>query len=165
MELYILRHAEAVERASNTVLRDADRYLTENGVKKMTRVAKAMGKMELSFDTILSSPYVRARDTAAIVGVVLDCSRLITITPHLAANANPETLVKEIVENYPNSRSILLVGHEPFLSGLISILISGRRDSIVTLKKSGLAKLSVENMNYGKCAVLDWLMGPAQVLT
>ncbi len=165
MDLYLLRHAEAVARGTSGIERDADRPLTENGVKKINKVAKAMKKMELSFDVILSSPYLRAKDTAQIAGEVLGCGSLVRLTSNLVTSASPAAIVEEINTDYSDCKSVLLVGHEPFLSGLISTLISGRDDIPIGFKKSGLCKLSTDGLRYGKCATLDWLMGPSQFLT
>lgn len=163
MDLYLLRHAEAVARGTSGITRDADRPLTENGVKKMNKVAKAMMKMELTFDAILASPFLRAKDTAQITAEVLGCDSLVRLTSNLATSANPASIVDEINRDYPNCKSVLLVGHEPYLSGLISTLISGRTDSLISFKKSGLCKLSTDHLRYGKCATLEWLMGPSQI--
>jgi len=56
------------------------------------------------------------------------------------------------------------VGHEPSLSGLASMLLSGDPALSITLKKGGICKLSVETLQYGRCATLDWLLSPAQLV-
>jgi len=164
MILYILRHAIAAEKTDPNYRRDADRPLTEKGEQKMKDVAKAMGKMGLKFDVIISSPFLRAKETAGIVAEVFECRSLLKLSPHLAVGGNPADLIKEINEDYPDAEEVLLVGHEPFLSSLISTLLSGRTDLTITLKKAGLCKLSIEKLRFGKCAVLEWLVGPGQLL-
>jgi phosphohistidine phosphatase len=57
----------------------------------------------------------------------------------------------------------MLVGHEPFLSQLISLLVSGDTESSVLLKKGGFCKLSTEHLKHGKCATLEWLLTPRQM--
>jgi len=59
--------------------------------------------------------------------------------------------------------NLLLVGHEPFLSQLIGMLVAGDASIQVTLRKGGLCKLSIEQLNYGRCARLEWLLTPAQL--
>ncbi len=164
MDLYLLRHADAVDHGKQGFTRDADRPLTEVGIKKMKKAAKTMRAMELSFDAILSSPYRRAKETAEIVGDALECSSLIKLTPHLVVGGSPTALIKEINESYPDSKRLLLVGHEPLLAGLISVLISGHHDASIRLKKGGLCKLSIEELRFGKCATLEWLLSPSQFL-
>ena len=60
MDLYIQRHAIAVERGTGSYKTDSQRPLTDKGAKKMHRIAKGMQALRLSFDGILSSPFVRA---------------------------------------------------------------------------------------------------------
>ena len=71
MDLYLLRHGIAVEPGSPGYAKDADRPLTPEGERKLGQIAEAMEALELSFDLILSSPYVRARQTAEIVAATL----------------------------------------------------------------------------------------------
>ena len=64
MNLYILRHGIAVERGTPGYAKDADRPLTLEGERKLQLIAQAMKALDLAFDLILSSPYLRARQTA-----------------------------------------------------------------------------------------------------
>ncbi|HEY9164692.1 MAG TPA: phosphohistidine phosphatase SixA [Candidatus Kryptonia bacterium] len=164
MELYLLRHAIAADKSEPGIKRDADRPLTPEGAEKMKDIAKKMKKMDLSFDLILSSPFRRATETAEIVADVLDCRDIVELSRHLEVGGNPEKLIDQIKTEKSDLDSILLVGHEPYLSGLISMMISGTDDLAVTMKKGGLCKLSTESLRYGKCATLEWLIGPGQVL-
>ncbi len=159
MEIYILRHGIAVERGTPGYKRDGDRPLTEEGVEKMRQIAKAMREMDLQFDVIFSSPYVRAKTTADIVAETL--GENVTLTDSLLPEANPPELIDEINDEKP--QRVLLVGHEPDLSALISTLICGKRNADIELKKGGLAKLTAETLTYGKCATLNWLLTPKQL--
>lgn len=162
MEIYILRHSDAEDRGTK---RDSDRSLTERGTKKMKKIAKAMKAMDLSFDVVLSSPYNRAKETAGIVGDTFECTSLIKLTPYLVPDANPSSLVKEINEDYAGKKNILLVGHEPFLSEFIAVLVSGRRDAWIKLRKGGVCKMTADRLHFGQCATLEWLMGSAQFMS
>ncbi len=159
MEIYILRHGIAVERGTPGYKRDGDRPLTEEGVEKMRQIAKAMREMDLQFDVIFSSPYVRAKATADIVAETL--GENVTLTDSLPPEADPAELIDEI--NGEKPQRVLLVGHEPDLSALISTLICGKRNADIELKKGGLAKLTAETLTYGKCATLNWLLTPKQL--
>jgi phosphohistidine phosphatase SixA len=57
----------------------------------------------------------------------------------------------------------VLVGHEPFLSGLISVLLTGKPGMKIDFKKAALCKLSVEELRFGDCASLCWLLTPRQL--
>jgi phosphohistidine phosphatase len=159
MEIYILRHGIAVERGTPGYKKDSERPLTKEGEEKMHQIAETMLAMGLKFDLILSSPYVRAADTAQIAASQLD--EEVTFTDFLIPGANPLELIREI--NDARVQRVLLVGHEPDLSGLISVLTSGGSDASIELKKGGLCKLTTEKLTFGQCATLNWLLTPKQL--
>ena len=159
MEIYILRHGIAVERGSRAYANDGDRPLTKEGEEKMTQIANSLLAMGLQFDLILSSPLVRARQTSEIVAEEL--GEEVTFTDFLAPGANALELVTEINSEKP--RCVLLVGHEPDLSQLISILLTGESGASIELKKGGLCKLTAEKLTFGQCATLNWLLTPKQL--
>ncbi len=164
MHLYVLRHAIAEERSSRWTGHDADRPLTRKGAKKMKRIASTMLDLGISFDIILSSPFRRAQQTAEIVAGRFDCPERLHYTRHLKVGASRRALVRELSSRFGTRESVLLVGHEPFLSGLISTLIAGDDRVPITLKKGGICKLTVNTLRFGRCATLDWLVGPSQIL-
>ena len=164
MNLYLLRHAEADPRGTPGCRDDSDRALTKDGVSTMRRAAKGMRRLELDFDLILSSPYVRARQTAEITADVLGAKKKLKFSDHLASDGDPRQLVAELDRDYSGRGSILLVGHEPYLSELICTLIECRSGSALALKKAGLCKLSTDSLRFGPCATLDWLVTPRQLV-
>jgi phosphohistidine phosphatase len=159
MDIYILRHGIAVERGTPGYKKDSDRPLTKEGVEKMEQIAQAMLALGLHFDLILSSPYARAEQTARIVARALD--EEVTFTNHLMSDGNALELVAEINDEKP--QSVLLVGHEPDLSRLISVLVIGSTDASIELKKGGLCKLTSDRLTFGQCATLNWLLTPKQL--
>ena len=163
-EIYILRHGIAVERGTRGYAKDSDRPLTTEGRKKMRRISRTLRKFELSFDLILSSPYVRARQTAEIVAKVLKAEKRLKFSEHLAAEGDAEELVEQLRRLYHSPASVLLVGHEPYLSQLISVLLTGEPDLALTLKKGGLCKLALQRLAYARCATLEWLVTPRQMI-
>src|SRR5580693_7851178 len=94
MEIYILRHGIAVERGTPGYKKDSDRPLTKEGEDKMHQIAEAMLGMELKFDVVLSSPYVRAAKTAQIVADELN--EEVTVTDALLPDGSPLDLIAEI---------------------------------------------------------------------
>lgn len=160
MELFILRHGIAVERGTVGYERDSSRPLTPKGERKMYGIARGMQTLELSFDRILSSPYERAKRTAEIVAEVLKIQKALVFTDELAVGGNEVGLIEEINNQHTTLQNILLVGHEPYLSGLISLLVTGDRRLSVTLKKGALCKLNVGTLTPGQCATLEWLIAP-----
>ena len=159
MEIYVLRHGIAVERGTPGYKKDNDRPLTKEGEEKMYQIAQAMLAMDLKFDLILSSPYVRAAKTAQIVASELDDE--VTFTESLEPDANPLGLISQINDEKP--QRVLLVGHEPDLSRLISLLMTGATAAAIELKKGGLCKMSTDKLIFGQCATLNWLLTPKQL--
>lgn len=163
MDLYILRHAIAKAQTGSNPGPDSQRPLTVEGVEKMRQGARGMRAMELEFDLILSSPFVRAKHTAEIVANLFELSGKLELSATLAADGNPKDLIEELKRKYAKRKSVLLVGHEPYLSRLISLLVSGSTSLPIELKKGGLCKLSVDTLVYGRCATLEWLLTPRQL--
>lgn len=159
MEIYILRHGIAVERGTPGYKKDSGRPLTPEGEDKMHQIADAMLGMDLKFDLILSSPYVRTEQTANIVAGELD--KEVTFTEYLKPGGNALELIGEINDEKP--QTVLLVGHEPDLSNLISVLVTGGSDARIELKKGGLCKLTTNKLVFGQCATLHWLLTPKQL--
>ena len=75
MDLYLLRHGLAVPLDPASFAKDSERPLTPEGRRKLEEVARAMVAMELAFDLVLSSPYLRARQTAELVVAALHCRK------------------------------------------------------------------------------------------
>ncbi len=94
MNLYFLRHAKAFPRGPK-YRPDSKRPLTREGEKTMRQAAAGIRRLELSFDLILASPYLRALRTAEILADAYDSKKLF-VTPHLAADADPREVVAEI---------------------------------------------------------------------
>ena len=164
MELYLLRHAIAEERGSANYPDDSKRPLTAKGARRMRRIAEGMLALELSFDVILSSPYTRARQTAEIVAKVFGAEKSLEFTDHLAVGGDAEKLIDHIATDYPAVSRLLLVGHEPSMSSFISMLVSGDPGLSITMKKGGLCKLIVDELQYNRCATLEWLLTPSQLV-
>jgi phosphohistidine phosphatase len=159
MDIYILRHGIAVPHGTHGVSEN-DRPLTGEGEKETRRAAKGMRELKLDFDVILSSPYLRAKQTAEITADILGFKKRLRFSEHLISEGDPKKLVDEINGLEPAPQSIVLVGHEPYLSSLISVLTTGHRNLNVAFKKGGLCKLSAVSLHYGKCARLEFLFTP-----
>ncbi len=165
MEIYILRHAIAAPRSRTRYPDDRRRPLTREGKEKMRDIARAMGKMDLGFDLILSSPYLRASQTAVLAATILRAEKLLKYSKHLGSAGDPKALVKELAGLPVSKKRVALVGHEPYLSELISMLVTGSSTALsLTLKKGGLVKMSVTRLKYGRCATLEWLLTPKQLI-
>ena len=163
MELYFLRHGIAVVRDDLDAGKDAERPLTPKGRRQLRLTAGAMKKLGLRFDLILSSPYLRAKQTAEIVARALKLNRRLELPDALAPDGSPKDLIRELNASEPVPEKVLLVGHEPYLSRLISWLTTGSFELAMDFKKGGLCKLEAEKLSYGHCATLAWLLTPRQM--
>jgi len=164
MKLYIVRHAIAVEAGKPEYEDDSLRPLTGKGKKKMQRIARGLRELEAEFDLILTSPYLRAVETAKIIRKAFDLDKELLIeTEYLTPASDGGQLISLINEKYAGVANLALVGHEPSLSSLVSVLVSGDPTLSFTLKKGGVCRLSVDTLQYGRCATLDWLLSPSQL--
>ncbi len=138
MDVYILRHGKA--EAARPGMGDADRRLTKKGREDIAAAGRWMAAQEIRFDLIAASPLTRAQDTAAIIAESLgDKDRLVT-WEILAPGGNTDAVCHKIGK-YEENRSILLVGHEPLLSALISRIITGNENAAIVMTKGALAKI------------------------
>jgi phosphohistidine phosphatase len=160
MNLYVIRHAIAVDEATSDYTSDSERPLTDKGRKKMRQIAKALRHLGVEFDLILSSPYVRACETAEILANVFKMKSKIVFSDHLIPDGNPELLIGEINEKH-SVDSLAIVGHEPHLSSLVGLLASEGSKLEITLKKGGVCHLSADDLHHqDHRATLEWLLTP-----
>ena len=163
MELYLLRHAIAVDR-EDFAGEDSERPLTRDGENKMNRIAKGIRALKLSFDVVLSSPYRRAQETAGILVARFNNRRHLRLTDTLTPRGDKRALIEEIAALGAHAESIVLVGHEPCLSTLAAMLIFGKPAAGLTLKKGGLCKLNINHLRFGRCGEMEWLLTPRQLI-
>lgn len=163
MNLYLLRHGLATEPGEGGIKRDSDRPLTAKGERRTCRAGEAMRAMDLSFDLVLTSPYKRARQTAEIIADALDARERLHVAETLAPGGNSRRLIESINRRDPRPGEVLLVGHEPGLSELISVLVFGDATGGIVMKKGGLCKLEISSLTHSRCARLEWLLTARQL--
>ena len=160
MNIYIIRHAIAVDEGTPEYEQDSERPLTDKGRKKMRQIAKGLRKLGVEFDLILSSPYIRANETAEILASEFKMKKKVVFSENLIPMADPDLLIPEINDKY-SVESIALVGHEPHLSALIGMLTSENPHLDITLKKGGVCYLAADDLHHGDHrATLEWLLTP-----
>jgi phosphohistidine phosphatase len=163
VNLYILRHGMAVERGTPGFKTDADRPLTPKGKQQLRQIAGALRNLDLNFDLILSSPFLRARQTAEIVARSLKLKKRLAFSDELTPDGDPKALIRQLNDLGPAPENVLLVGHEPYLSQLVALLISGKAATNIELKKGGVCKLETNTLRFGRCATLACLLTPKQM--
>ena len=156
MKLYFLRHGIA-DWPDWDPARDHERPLTQEGVKKMKAEARTIAQLDLKLGAILASPYTRAYQTADLVAAKLGLE--VRTEPLLAPGFNSDRL-EEILRSYSNAGALMLVGHEPSFSAVITQLIGGGR---IVMKKGSLARVDVDTADSLR-GELVWLL-TARTLT
>lgn len=159
MKIYVLRHGDAAEHGDPRY-KENDRPLTAKGIQRTKQLAHVLREMEISLDLILSSPLTRARETAEIIARGIKDQDNMRFSEHLAPSGSMEELVHQVNTVRPMPKNVMLVGHEPYLSGFISLLCTGGPGLPMVFKKGALCRLDVEVLTCGKCAQLDWLLQP-----
>lgn len=156
MNLYLIRHAIAEEESPSG--EDSQRELTDKGAKKMRLIAKGLRTLGVEFDLILSSPYTRAVQTSEILSEVFKKKKFV-LSDHLMPAGDMDLLIAEINEKY-TVNSLAIVGHEPYLSSLVSLLTAGGAPVEMTFKKGGVCHLSTDDLHHTHKATLEWLLTP-----
>lgn len=160
MELFIIRHGVAEDASKSG--RDFDRALTSEGKERIEATARALEKLELEFDIALTSPLVRARETAQIIADRCEPKLRVLECAPLTSGLDSKGLFDELKNHGANSK-LLLAGHEPDLSRLISTLLSGSASLAIAMKKGSLARLvCAGHPEPGNCR-LEWLLTPRQL--
>ncbi len=153
VKLYFLRHGIAYDREEWTGENDELRPLTDEGVDQMKDEAKAIRDLKLKLDVIVTSPLVRARDTATIVAKKLDLD--IQESDLLKPGFDVHALTALLGQN-PNAKRVMVVGHEPDFSSVVGQLIGG---GSVVMSKGGLARVDITTQDPLR-GELVWLLTP-----
>ncbi len=154
MDLYFLRHGEAGKKDDWTG-QDRERPLTEEGIERMKEVASTIAAMRLGVELILSSPLVRAQQTAEIVARALRPHALLRADARLAPGFGSDELAQVIRENN-DRKALMLVGHEPDFTETIAACIGGGR---IECRKGGLARVEIADIATLHGTLL-WLIPP-----
>jgi phosphohistidine phosphatase len=158
--IYILRHAIAVQRGTTAFPND-DRPLTEDGMDKMRKAARGIARLVDKLDAVLTSPLIRASETAKIVAQEVGAERKIEVCKELLPGASAKKLLLYLAK-YKTLDTIMIVGHEPDLGYLASALL-GSEHSIIEFKKGALCCIEVPTLPPKGAGTLIWHMQPKQL--
>jgi phosphohistidine phosphatase len=160
MDLYVIRHATAQQLGQKNDFTDEKRALTSEGRERMREVARGLRRLGVELDLILSSPFVRAAETAEIIATTLGLSKKdIELTGKLTPDASKDELFAEI-KRHSGAESIALVGHQPDLCEIISKIVQGNTSLAVELKKGSVCCLNVIETVPTLRGSLMWLCAP-----
>ncbi len=158
MELLIIRHAIAFERDRHRWADDALRPLSPVGVRRSRKAAAGIKELCKVPDRLLTSPLIRAKETAKILAEVAGWPRA-EIAPELKPGEGPAAVLMLLAED--RSKRIAIVGHQPDLSALLTAcLIEDGRTLPIELKKNAVACLSFDGRARVGSAALKWLATP-----
>ncbi len=160
MEVYLLRHAIAVDRGTPEYEgRDDERPLTDEGIKKTKDAARGLKRSGLVFDRIWTSPILRARHTAEIVAKKLGLKKVMEQTNDLGDGFSCDAVVA-LLQRAGADEKVLLVGHEPDFSVLAGHLLNGRGGMNINFKKGGMIRLDFEGDVTPGAATLVYMLEP-----
>ena len=161
--LYLIRHGIAAERG--TYQNDDQRPLTQEGDRKTRQVANRLKQLNLQFDQILTSPLIRARQTADIL-------KAVGLSPNLEefAPLAPDGKIEDWISWYKTwqltgGKSLALVGHEPDLGYWAELLIWGQPKASLIVKKAGIMGINLPVTNPIGNSQLFWLTPPKFLLS
>lgn len=152
MIIYLIRHGDAEEHKIGRA--DSERKLTDEGKKKMHRAAEAWKNLIGGFDYLVSSPLIRAKETAEIAKEVFEFKDDILIDSRLAFGNNTDDIIALANELGGN---VAMFGHEPDFSAHVSNLIS-YGGALIDFKKGMIAKISFNGKAKLGAGTLEFLI-------
>jgi phosphohistidine phosphatase len=158
MQLYIVRHGIAINREDSKCPAEAERYLTQEGIDKTKQVAKGVAALGATAELLISSPYVRAMQTAEIFAAALKYPKTkIRQSQALLPGSEGSVLFRELAKEKQAS-SVFVFGHAPHLDEVIATAL-GSKQHITSLKKAGVALVELKRLT-PPSATLVWLATP-----
>ena len=155
-QLFLIRHGVAEERG-DAWPDDAKRPLSEDGIERFQKSARGLARLDVWIDVVLTSPLVRARQTAEIVASAFDPRPSIVTIESLAPGGSYASLVADL-EKHGRKTRIALVGHEPGIGELGARLIGSRHS--FEFKKGAVCRIDVDEIPPVGPGDLRWFLTP-----
>ena len=156
LELYLVRHGVAAERGKEWP-DDSKRPLTPDGIARLRRSARGLNAIDVTFDQIVTSPLVRARQTAEVLAEELKGKPPIATADALAPAGSAASVMQELVRHVRNAR-VALVGHEPNLGELAAQFLGARTP--LEFKKGGICRIDFDMLPPKGGGTLRWFLTP-----
>jgi phosphohistidine phosphatase len=160
MKLILVRHAAASERTDGVL--DEKRYLTPEGRVFFRKTARTMLKNGIDPSLILTSPLLRAVQTAEILAETLSFSGPLVVTDELAPGFDMPAL-QRLFSEFQSVNELVLVGHEPDFSSLIDSLLN--LPAGFNFKKGAAIKLKLDPADLQTSAAFKWLAAGKKLVT
>jgi phosphohistidine phosphatase len=158
-EFYVMRHGVAVTRDSAGFPDDSKRPLTPEGKQKMRKITAGLKRAGFDVDWIVTSPLVRAVETAEIVAEVMGNNVPVDFCEALKPAGSAESLIAFIAKR-PNRKRVMVVGHEPDLSEMAARLIGAARHANLAFKKGGCCLITFDEFPPTSPGQLVWWLTP-----
>ena len=155
-QLFLIRHGVAEERG-DAWPDDAKRPLSEDGIERFQKSARGLARLDVWIDVVLTSPLVRARQTADILASAFDPRPSIITIDSLAPGGSYASLVADL-EKHGRKTRIALVGHEPGIGELGARLIGSRHS--FEFKKGAVCRIDVDEIPPVGPGDLRWFLTP-----
>ena len=156
LELYLIRHGVAAERGEDYP-DDSKRPLTNGGINRLRKEAKALDALEIGFDHIVASPLVRTRQTADVFAETLKSKPSVSVSDAMAPAGTPAAVIQELGKHMRKGR-IAVVGHEPNIGELAARLIGARTP--LAFKKGAICCIEFEVFPPKGIGQLRWFVPP-----
>jgi phosphohistidine phosphatase len=155
-QVFLIRHGLAEERG-DAWPDDAKRPLTDDGMSRMRKSVRGLSRLGVSFDLVLTSPLVRAKQTAEIAAAGVSPKPSIVTTDALSPDGSFAAVIADL-EKHARKMRIALVGHEPGIGELAARLIGSRH--AIEFKKGAVCRIDLETLPPSGPGDLRWLLTP-----
>jgi phosphohistidine phosphatase len=156
VELFIVRHAIAADRGSEWP-DDSKRPLTERGIERFKEVVDGLVWLDGQIEVVLTSPLVRAKQTAQYLSSGLPSKPPIAVVDALAPGHVPAEMMEQVARETRNQKRVAIVGHEPDLGELAGWLLGTKR--AIPMKKGGVCRVDLDSLS-ARHGTLVWHLPP-----
>ncbi len=154
MEIYLVRHGAAYTKEE-----DPERHLNNDGVNQCHLTGRALKKLDITFDLIVSSPKVRARQTAEIIAEEVGYSNNeIKVTEKLEPTAAPRDTISYL-KDFTDTKRIMLAGHLPLLGHLASELLSNTSQISFYFEPGAVCQINI-GQPHSHTGDFRWFLAP-----
>jgi phosphohistidine phosphatase len=154
--LFLIRHGIAEQRGELWP-DDSKRPLTEQGMARLRKQARGLARLDVTIDMVLTSPFVRTRQTAEIIASAFEPRPHLTTTEALTPDGSYAAVLAELAKHGRRTR-IALVGHEPGIGELAARLVGGRHP--IPFKKGAICCVEVDSLPPAGPGALRWFLSP-----
>jgi phosphohistidine phosphatase len=154
--LYLVRHGLAEERG-DAWPDDTKRPLTDEGISRMRKAARGLARLGVSVEVVLTSPLVRARQTAEILAGALDPRPSLVNVDSLAPDGAYAAVVADL-EKHARKTRLALVGHEPMIGEFAARILGSRHP--IEFKKGAVCRIDIDDLPPAGPADLRWMLTP-----